>query len=163
MLNKKTTPQLGLDLEDNHEYIDDFNIFYSQDLITIDALSLPRITRFHQADKFDDKFIKIESSTWDFKYSGRRVFLDFNELDHYEVKLLKFFLVNYIQINTPSKLDVKFNAFKFSIKYLKDKKLKFSHNNFKRILIDLAKRNNSGYYYDLKFLVRLLGLCCTKI
>ena len=157
-MNKKSIPQLDLNFDDSHEYTDDFNIFHDQDLITIDKLTLPRIIRFHQADKFDEKFIKIEGSTWDFNYSGRKVFLDFSEFDYYEVKLLKFFLVNYIQINTPSKLDVKLQAFKFSIKYLKDKKLKFSYNNFKKILIGLAKKNNSGYYYDIKFLVRLLAI-----
>ena len=57
-MNKKSIAQLDLNFDNNHEYIDDFNIFYDQDLITIDKLTVPNIIRFHQADKFDTKFIQ---------------------------------------------------------------------------------------------------------
>lgn len=157
-MNKQPISQLDLNFEENNDEVVESEIFYIQDLILIEELKLPKIIRFHRADKFDSKYININSDIWDFNYSGRRIVLDFSQFNKNEIKLLKYFLVNFIQVNTPSKLDSKLQVFNYAIKYFRDKKIKFNYKDFKKLLIDLAKINNTSYYYDLKFLVRLLFL-----
>lgn len=72
--------------------------------------------------------------------------------------MAKFFLANYIQINTPSALEAKLQAYTFVIKSLKTRDLKLDYQNAKSLLVDLAKADNSTYYYHFKFLVKLLFL-----
>ncbi len=144
--------QLSLTLENS-----DSTIFYDEDLDLIDKLPLPTICRFQRADKFDSKFIRTTDDVWDFYFSGKRVNINFQKLSNYETKLAKHFLINYIQVNTPSSLDIKFQAFIYVIKFLEINNLKLSYKNLKLILIDLSKLEN-GFYYQVKFLTKLLFL-----
>ena len=146
-------PQLSLSLEN----LEDSAIFYDKDLELIDGLVLPIICRFQRADKFDSKFIKTSDDVWSFYFSGKKVNINFQKLNNYEKKLAKYFLINFIQVNTPSSLEVKFQAFLHVLKYLKFNNLKFSYKNLKLILINLSKQDNNNYYH-VKFLVRLLFL-----
>lgn len=157
-MNKQPISQLDLNFEENNEDVVESEIFYHQDLILIEELKLPEIIRFHRADKFDSKYININSEVWDFKYSGKRIVLNFSQFNKHEKKLLKYFLATYIQTNSPSSLDTKFQAFIHARKIFQTKKLKIDYNNFKMILIDLAKSEVNSYYYHLKFLVKLLFL-----
>lgn len=135
-----------------------FNLFSSEDLNSIDNLRIPSLIKFNLASKFDTKFISTIPDIWDFFYSGNKIYLNFDCFDLYEKKILKFFLVFFIQVNTPSGLSSKFNAFKYAIKYFKNNKLDFNFKNFKILLNDLAKMDKNGFYYHLKFLVKLLFL-----
>ena len=135
-----------------------FDLFSSKDLNSIDKLRIPPFIRFHLASTFDTKFISTTADIWEFFYSGKKINLNFSCFNPDEKKILKYFLVSFIQVNTPSDLNFKFYAFKYAIKYFKNNKLKFNFNNFKILLNDLAKNNKNGFYYNLKFLTKLLFL-----
>lgn len=143
-MNDKNMPQLSLDFEKNDDSPDDFIIFHDADLRLIESLHLPAIIKFHRADKFDSKFVHTSSDVWIFTYSGKKIQLNFSSFDIMEEKLAKFFLANYIQVNTPSALEAKFQAYTFAIKSLKARKLKLDYHNSKSLLMDLAKDNRSG-------------------
>lgn len=157
-MNDKNMPQLSLDFEKNDDSSSDFIIFHDADLRVIESLHLPTIIRFHRADKFDSKYIQTSSDVWIFTYSGKKNQLNFSSFSTSEKKLAKFFLAHYIQINTPSALEAKLQAYTFLIKSLKTRSLKLDYHNSKSILVDLAKADNSTYYYHFKFLVKLLFL-----
>ena len=157
-MNDKNIPQLSLDFEKNDDSPSDFIIFHDADLRLIESLYLPAIIKFHRADKFDSKFIQTSNEVWTFTYSGERILLNFSKLLPFEIKLVKYFLANYIQINTPSTLDDIFSAYKYAIKFLKRNQLKLNFHNLKSMLVDLARVDNHTYYYYLKFLVKLLFL-----
>lgn len=157
-MNDKNMPQLSLDFEKNDDSPSDFIIFHDADLSLIESLHLPTIIKFHRADKFDSKFIQTSNEVWAFTYSGERIQLNFSKLLSFEIKLVKYFLANFIQTNTPSSLDVIFHAFIYAIKFLKRNQLKLNFHNLKSILLNLAKIDNHAYYYNLKFLVKLLFL-----
>lgn len=150
--------QLSLDFEKSDNSHSEFIIFHDADLRLIESLHLPTIIRFHRADKFDSKFVQISNDIWNFYYSGRKIHLNFSNFSTSEKKLAKFFLANYIQINTPSGLDEKLQAYTFAIKSLKTRSLKLDYHNSKSLLVDLAKADKSKYYYHFKFLVKLLFL-----
>ena len=150
--------QLSLDFEKIDNSQSEFMIFHDADLRLIESLHLPTIIRFHRADKFDSKFVQTSNDVWDFYYSGKKLHLNFSNLSTSEKKLAKFFLANYIQVNTPSGLEAKLQAYTFVIKSLKTKSLKLDYHNSKSLLIELAKADNSTYYYHFKFLVKLLFL-----
>lgn len=135
-----------------------FKLFSSEDLNTIDKLRIPPLINFDLASTFDTKFISTKPDIWEFFYSGNKIHLNFDCFDLYEKKILKFFLVFYIQVNTPSGLYYKFNSFKYFLKYFKNNKLKFNFNSFKTLLNYLSKNDKNGFYYHLKFLVKLLFL-----
>ncbi|WP_425919150.1 site-specific integrase [Acinetobacter sp. TSRC1-2] len=151
-------PQLSLDFEKNDDSPSDFNIFHDADLRLIESLHLPAIIKFHRAYKFDSKFVHTSSDAWSFTYSGRKIQLNFSSFSKIENKLAKFFLASYVQVNTPSALEAKLQAYTFAIKSLKARKLKLDYHNSKSLLVDLAKDNNYAYYYHFKFLVKLLFL-----
>lgn len=155
---KKNILQLDLSLEENSQSVEKHTILYTEDLNLIESLKLPKIIQFHRADKFDSKFINVNEDIWSYVYSGQRIKLNFAKLNKYEKKLAKYFLVYYIQVNTPSHLDAKLQAYIYLIKILHDNKLKLNYSNFKSILVDLAKNENAQYYYFLKFLAKLLFL-----
>ncbi|WP_180057839.1 site-specific integrase [Acinetobacter sp. YH12035] len=148
MLNRK------LDLHD----VESFDIFHNKDIVLIDSLKIPELVRFFRADKFDSKFILTNDDFWVFNYSGGRNHLNFSKLNKYEKKLAKYFLVSYIQINTPSSLDEKLSAFNYLLRKLKEERLKISYINLKKILIQLANNQQGKYYYYLKFLTKILFL-----
>ena len=153
-MNKKQIDIIFFDLVDEIS----FDLFSSDDLNSIENLMIPPVIRFHLASTFDTKFISTTADIWEFFYSGKKIYLNFNFFDSNEKKLLKFFLISFIQVNTPSGLDSKFNAFKYAIKYFKNNKLKFNFKSFKILLNDLSKMDNNGFYYHLKFLSKLLFL-----
>ncbi|MCO8063306.1 site-specific integrase [Acinetobacter lwoffii] len=148
--------QLSLDFEKIDNSHSEFIIFHDADLRLIESLHLPTIIRFHRADKFDSKFVQTSNDVWDFSYSGKKLHLNFSNFSTPEKKLAKFFLANYIQVNTPSALEAKLQAYTFTIKSLKTRNLKLDYQNAKSVLVDLAKADNSTYYYHFKFLVKLL-------
>ncbi len=154
----KNMPQLSLDFEKIDKKPNEFIVFFDNDLNVIESLQLPEIIKFQRADKFDSKFIQSSSDLWSFNYSGKRVQLNFSNLSKFEKKLAKFFLAYYIQVNTPSSLEAKLQAFSYAIGILKANKQKLDYHNLKSILGDLAKDERSPYYYHLKFLVKLLFL-----
>ncbi|EPF73986.1 site-specific integrase [Acinetobacter rudis] len=151
-------PKLSMDFEENDNSHSDFLIFHDADLRLIESLYTPAIIKFHRADKFDSKFIQTSNEVWTFTYSGERIQLNFSKLLSPEIKLVKYFLASYIQTNTPSSLDVIFYAYIYAIKFLKRNHLKLNFHNLKSILINLAKLDNHTYYYNLKFLAKLLFL-----
>lgn len=150
--------QLSLDFEKIDNSHSEFIIFHDADLRLIESLHLPTIIRFHRADKFDSKFVQTSNDVWNFSYSGKKLHLNFSNFSTSEKKLAKFFLANYIQVNTPSALEAKLQAYAFAIKSLKTRNLKLDYQNAKSLLVDLAKADNSTYYYHFKFLVKLLFL-----
>ena len=150
--------RLSLDFEKIDDNPSEFIIFHDADLRLTESLHLPTIIRFHRADKFDSKLIQTSNDVWSFSYSGIKLHLNFSNFSTAEKKLAKFFLANYIQVNTPSALEAKLQAYTFAIKSLKTRSLKLDYQNAKSLLIDLAKDDNSTYYYHFKFLVKLLFL-----
>ncbi|WP_151980615.1 site-specific integrase [Acinetobacter guerrae] len=150
--------QLSLDFEKIDNSHSEFIIFHDADLSLIESLQLPTIIRFHRADKFDSKFVQTSNDVWNFSYSGKNIHLNFSNFSMSEKKLAKFFLANYVQINTPSSLEAKLQTYTFVIKSLKTRSLKLDYRNSKALLVDLAKADNSTYYYHFKFLVKLLFL-----
>jgi len=135
-----------------------FELFSSDALNSIENLMIPPVIRFHLASAFDTKFISTTADIWEFFYSGKRIYLDFKCFDSNEKKILKFFLISFIQVNTPSALESKFNSFKYTIKHFKNNKLKLNFNNLKILLNDLAEKDKNDIYYHMKFLTKLLFL-----
>lgn len=107
-MNKENKSQLNLDFENKES---SFSIFHDVDIRLIEALHLPSIIKFHRADKFDSKFVQSLNDIWKYYYSGQNVTLNFTRFDENEKKLAKYLLAIYIQINTPSFLDTKFQAY----------------------------------------------------
>ncbi|WP_228129926.1 hypothetical protein [Acinetobacter higginsii] len=108
-------PQLNLDFEKTDTKPNEFIVFFDNDINVIESLKLPNIIKFQRADKFDSKFIQSSSDLWSFNYSGKKIQLNFSHFSKFEKKLAKFFLANYIQVNTPSSLDAKLQAFSYAI------------------------------------------------
>ena len=76
-----------------------------------------------------------------------------------ETTLFKFFLIAFIQKNTPSHLSKKFYSFNFLINHLKNNELEFSYANLKKLLIEIAPlENHQNTYAHIKFLLKLLIL-----
>ncbi len=137
------------------------SVFNDQQIMDLQNLSkkIPKIVKFLVADKFDDKFINPTNNIWRFYYSGQIENLDFSRFSESETVLVKFFLIAFIQKNTPSFLSTKFYTFIFLINYLKKNNLKFSYENLKNILIEIApQKNYSKDYSHIKFLLKLLVL-----
>ncbi len=65
-------------------------------------IKLPKVVKFLLADKFDDKFLVVSDKIWTIFYSGNKETLDFSIFEEYDAILLKFFLISFIQKNTPS-------------------------------------------------------------
>lgn len=128
----------------------------------IKSLTIPTILKFRIADKFETKFIDTSSDIWDFYYSGKQETLDFfkyNLLDEIEVKVIKYFLVYYSQLNTPSQLSKYFNHIRSIIVELKTEKKPFDFKSFETLLLNLAKTESvtdDRTYYTVKRLVVLL-------
>lgn len=151
-----TNTNLTLDFNDysNHR------LFSEAQIEKIDSLYTPTLIRFMRADKHETKFIYSNPMIWSFYYSGMKEFIDFNKndlLDNTEIKLLKFFLIHYSQINSPSRLSRHFSIiFNIFDKLINNCKL-FIYPTFKNILLNLAKTKNTHVeYYILKRFVILL-------
>lgn len=149
------------------ELFDDFqeqhfiSIFNDRQTIALQGMSkkIPKIVRFLIADKFDDKFINSIDNIWKFYYSGQTESIDFSKLSESETTLVKFFLIAFIQKNTPSHLSTKFYSFNFLVNHLKNNELEFNYENLKKLLIEIAPiENHHKNYAHIKFLLKLLIL-----
>lgn len=89
--------------------------------LALKQIKLPQIVKFLLAEKFDDKFLVVSDKIWTIFYSGNKETLDFSIFEEYDAILLKFFLISFIQKNTPSFLKKKYYSFIFLIKILKEK------------------------------------------
>lgn len=134
-------------------------VFNSDQILAIQELEnrTPKIVRFLLADKFDDKFLITTSDIWEYYYSGKKEKIILSSLNDYEKILLKFFLIYYIQKNTPSNLSKIFYSYICLLNYFKDNNLNFCYEQFKLFLINIASEEKLvNLYYHIKFILRLL-------
>ena len=132
-------------------------LFSEAQIDRIDSLHVPTVIRFMLADRYDAKFINSTSDTWDFTYSGLKNIIKFDGLDYHEVKLLKYFLAYYIQINSPSNLYLSANKIKSLFNELAERDMEFSYKSFETILLEQAKDiKSSRDYYRVKLFVKLM-------
>lgn len=118
---------------------------------------LPKVIKFYLAENFDDKFLITTNDIWSFYYSGQREKINFSKFTRNEKILIKFFLISFVQKNTPSSLSKKLYAFKILSNYLCNNSLTFSYENLKDFLISIAPlEEQAGIYSNIKFLLRLL-------
>lgn len=124
------------------------SVFNDRQVIVLQDLGkkIPKIVKFLMADKFDDKFINSTNNIWKFYYSGQQENLDFSSYSENEMTLAKFFLIAFIQKNTPSYLSRKIYSFNFLINSLKNNNLGFSYKNLKQLLIEIAPLKKSSKY-----------------
>lgn len=137
------------------------SVFNDRQMIALQDLDkkIPKVVKFLIADKFDDKFINSTNNIWKFHYSGQTEKLDFSIFSENETTLAKFFLIAFIQKNTPSFLSRKIYSFNFLINYLKNRNLHLNYENLKQLLIEIARQeNHQNTYAHIKFLLRLLIL-----
>lgn len=137
------------------------SVFNDQQIMALQNLSkkIPKVVKFVVADKFDDKFINSTNNIWKFYYSGQKENLDFSSFSEDEMTLAKFFLIAFIQKNTPSFLSRKIYSFNFLISYLKNNNLNLNYETLKQLLIEIApQENHHNTYAHIKFLLRLLIL-----
>lgn len=132
-------------------------LFSEAQISKIENIKIPTVIRFMLADRYDTKFINSTSDIWDFTYSGLKNIIKFDGLDYHEVKLLKYFLAYYIQINSPSSLYLSANIIKSLFNELAERGMGFSYNSFETILLELAKNiQSSRDYYRVKLFVKLM-------
>lgn len=151
-----TNTNLALELPEYSSH----RLFSDAQIDKIDSLHTPTVIRFMLADRYETKFINSTLSTWEFLYSGRKEYIDFTEekyLDKHAIKLLKFFLAYYSQLNSPAYLSRYFKQVRSNFQKLIKSDKPFSYISFKEILLDLAV-DESKYkeYYTLKNFIRLL-------
>ncbi|MBJ9498803.1 site-specific integrase, partial [Acinetobacter baumannii] len=116
------------------------SVFNDRQMIALQDLDkkIPKVVKFLIADKFDDKFINSTNNIWKFYYSGQTEKLDFSIFSENETTLAKFFLIAFVQKNTPSFLSRKIYSFNFLINYLKNRNLHLNYENLKKLLIEIA-------------------------
>lgn len=132
-------------------------LFSEAQISKIESLHIPTVIRFMLADRYDTKFINSTHDTWEFIYSGLKNTIKFDGLDSHEVKLLKYFLAYYIQVNSPSSLYISFNKIKSVLNEFVERNMSFSYVSFETILLELAKNiSSSREYYRVKFFVKLM-------
>lgn len=132
-------------------------LFSEAQISKIESLHIPTVIRFMLADRYDTKFINSTYDTWEFIYSGLKNTIKFDGLDYHEVKLLKYFLAYYIQVNSPSSLYISFNKIKNVFNEFVERNMSFSYVSFETILLELAKNTiSSREYYKVKFFVKLM-------
>lgn len=109
------------DLFEDFQKQNSVSIFSDLQTIALQNLGekTPKIVKFLTADKFDDKFINSTNNIWTFYYSGQKEKIDFSRFSENETSLVKFFLIIFIQRNTPSFLSRKFYSINFLINHLK--------------------------------------------
>lgn len=126
-------------------------LFSEAQISKIESLHIPTVIRFMLADRHETKFINSTSSTWEFLYSGRKEYIDFTEekyLDKHEIKLLKFFLAYYSQLNSPAYLSKHFKQVRSNFQNLIKSGSSFSYVNFREILLDLAVDESKSREYS---------------
>ncbi|EMN2535344.1 site-specific integrase [Acinetobacter baumannii] len=149
------------DLFEDSQELHYVSVFNDRQMIALQDLDkkIPKVVKFLIADKFDDKFINSTNNIWKFYYSGQTEKLDFSIFSENETTLAKFFLIAFIQKNTPSFLSRKIYSFNFLINYLKNRNLHLNYENLKQLLIEIApQENHQNTYAHIKFLLRLLIL-----
>ena len=147
------------DLFEDFQKQNSVSIFNDRQTIALQNLGdkTPKIVKFLTADKFDDKFINSTNNIWTFYYSGQKEKIDFSRFSENETSLVKFFLIIFIQRNSPSFLSRKFYSINFLINHLKKNNLDFSYENLKKFLIEIAPlENHCSTYGHVKFLLKLL-------
>ncbi|HCH7478573.1 site-specific integrase [Acinetobacter pittii] len=133
------------------------NILSNNQKQALKQIKLPKVVKFLLADKFDDKFLVVSDQVWTIYYSGKTERLKFSTFEEDITTLLKFFLISFIQKNTPSGLANKFYSFIFLIKFLQERKYLFNYESLKAFLIEIADQTEyEGCYSHIKFLLRLL-------
>ncbi|MFL9511038.1 site-specific integrase, partial [Acinetobacter baumannii] len=80
------------------------NILSNNQKQALKQIKLPKVVKFLLADKFDDKFLVVSDQVWTIYYSGKTERLKFSTFEEDITTLLKFFLISFIQKNTPSGL-----------------------------------------------------------
>lgn len=151
-----TKTNLALELPEHSSH----RLFSEAQINKIDSLYIPTVIRFMLADRYETKFINSVSSVWSFFYSGKKEYINFNEknyLDKHEIKLVKFFLAYYSQVNSPAKLSRYFKLILNFFIDLTNNDKAFSYKAFEGVLLDLAQSEGKHVdYYILKKFVRLL-------
>ncbi|MEI9534265.1 site-specific integrase [Moellerella wisconsensis] len=108
--------------------LEKINLFNSYQHTWIKNKELPVNFFINSASEFDDNWLKPNETIWDFRFSGRNIFIDFNSrtlfgnLDSHSLKLIKIILIYYIIENSPSIIDkiaIKLAIFLGEIKTLK--------------------------------------------
>lgn len=133
------------------------NILSNNQKQALKQIKLPKVVKFLLADKFDDKFLVVSDQVWTIYYSGKTERLKFSTFEEDITTLLKFFLISFIQKNTPSGLANKFYSFVFLIKFLQERKYLFNYESLNAFLIEIADQTeHEGCYSHIKFLLRLL-------
>ena len=144
------------DLFEDFQKQNSVSIFNDRQTIALQNLGekTPKIVKFLTADKFDDKFINSTNNIWTFYYSGQKEKIDFSRFSENETSLVKFFLIIFIQRNSPSFLSRKFYSINFLINHLKKNNLDFSYENLKKFLIEIAPlENHCSTYGHVKLVV----------
>lgn len=132
-------------------------LFSEAQINRIDSLHIPVLIRFMLADRYDTKFINSTCDTWEFTYSGLKNIIKFDGLDYHEVKLLKYFLAYYVQVNSPSSLYLSANKIKSLFNEIVERGMEFSYKSFETILLELAKNiQSSRDYYRVKLFIKLM-------
>lgn len=125
--------------------------------LALKQIKLPKVVKFLLAEKFDDKFLVVNDQIWTIYYSGKTERLKFSIFEEDIATLLKFFLISFIQKNTPSSLANKFYSFVFLMKFLQERKFLFNYESLKAFLIEISdQKEYEGCYSHIKFLLRLL-------
>ncbi len=133
------------------------NILSNNQKQELKQIKLPKVVKFLLADKFDDKFLVVSDQVWTIYYSGKTERLKFSIFEEDITTLLKFFLISFIQKNTPSGLANKFYSFVFLMKFLQERKYLFNYESLKAFLIEIAdQKEYESLYSHIKFLLRLL-------
>lgn len=133
------------------------NILSNNQKQALKQIKLPKVVKFLLADKFDDKFLVVSDKVWTIYYSGKTERLKFSIFEEDITTLLKFFLISFIQKNTPSGLANKFYSFVFLMKFLQERKYLFNYESLKAFLIEISdQKEYEGCYSHIKFLLRLL-------
>lgn len=91
--------------------LEKINLFNSHQYTWIKNKELPVNLFINSASEFDDNWLKPNETIWNFRFSGRNIFIDFNSrtlfgnLDPHSLKLIKIILIYYITENSPSIID----------------------------------------------------------
>ncbi|EGR0196977.1 MULTISPECIES: site-specific integrase [Vibrio] len=92
---------------DSQSKVDHLNTRFTQEQCRwINDINLPTRIYLTSATEFDDQFLYLNENEWRFRYSGKYNAIlfkngnNFKQLNAYEVKLLKYLTVKYIQENS---------------------------------------------------------------
>lgn len=147
---------LSIQTSPKHEMKNEKSIFSNEQLYFIDEIKLPKIVRFIRADKFDDDFLNPSKNIWEFKYSGNSEKISFKDMNHMDVKIIKFILIKYIYKNSPSHLGNKFAHLKKFFKYFHSYKRRVNFKESTKKLV--ASVDSVSLYFSVKFIITIFIL-----